>query len=121
MRAVRVIDGDVTVCDLEPTTPEYATDPVTVHVRSCSICGSALPLLGWGLPCTFGHEFGGVLDDGTAVAVQPFVPCGECDQCRKGDTARCRVWLQRFHGIAVDGGMADAVIVDRACLSYLPD
>ena len=65
MRAVRLIDGDITVCDVEPSVPEYVTDPVTVHVTSCSICGSDLHLRDLGLACTFGHEFGGVLDDGT--------------------------------------------------------
>ena len=100
--------------------PEYATDPVTVHVKSCSICGSDLHLLSWGLPCTVGHEFAGVLDDGTPVAVQPYVPCGVCDQCLMGETARCRVWLDRFHGVSIDGGLADEVIVDRACLAVLP-
>jgi threonine dehydrogenase-like Zn-dependent dehydrogenase len=120
MRAVRFVDGEATVVAAEPTVPEYATDPVTVHVKSCSICGSDLHLLSWGLPCIVGHEFAGVLDDGTAVAVQPYVPCGVCDQCRAGETARCRVWLERFHGVSIDGGLADEVIVDRACLAVLP-
>jgi 2-desacetyl-2-hydroxyethyl bacteriochlorophyllide A dehydrogenase len=120
MRAVRFADGEAKVVAAEPTLPEYATDPVTVHVKSCSICGSDLHLLNWGLPCIVGHEFAGVLDDGTAVAVQPYVPCGVCDQCRIGETARCRVWLERFHGVSIDGGLADEVIVDRACLAVLP-
>jgi threonine dehydrogenase-like Zn-dependent dehydrogenase len=120
MRAVRFVDGGVKVEAVEPTVPGYATDPVTVHVKACSICGSDLHLMGWGLPCTVGHEFAGLLDDGTPVAVQPYVPCGVCDQCIRGETARCRVWLERFHGISVDGGLADEVIVDRACLALLP-
>ena len=120
MRAARLVDGAITVIETEPTTPEYATDPVTVHVRSCSICGSDLHLLGWGLPCTFGHEFAGVLDDGTPVAVQPYSACGQCDQCRAGETALCRIMLTRFHGVSLDGGLADEVIVDRACLAPLP-
>lgn len=120
MRAVRFVDGEVKVEAVELTVPEYATDPVTVHVKACSICGSDLHLLSWGLPCTVGHEFAGVLDDGTAVAVQPYVPCRVCDQCLAGETARCRVWLDRFHGLSIDGGLADEVIVDRACLAVLP-
>ncbi len=120
MRAVRFVDGEPKVVAAEATVPGYATDPVTVHVKSCSICGSDLHLLTWGLPCTVGHEFAGVLDDGTPVAVQPYVPCGVCDQCVAGQTARCRVWLERFHGVSIDGGLADEVIVDRACLAVLP-
>jgi threonine dehydrogenase-like Zn-dependent dehydrogenase len=121
MRAVRFVDGEAKVVNAEPSVPDYATDPVTVHVKSCSICGSDLHLLTWGIPCTAGHEFAGVLDDGTRVAVQPYVPCGVCDQCLVGQTARCRVWLERFHGVSIDGGLADEVIVDRACLAVLPD
>ncbi len=49
---------------------------VRVHVRAAGICGSDLHLIEWGpMPVTLGHEFAGVLDDGTAVAVQPYTPC----------------------------------------------
>ena len=57
--------------------PAHATDPVRVRVRSCGICASDLHLAAWNLPVTLGHEFAGVLDDGTAVAVQPNAWCGD--------------------------------------------
>ena len=121
MRAVRASgDGGVTVVDVEPTIPAHATDPVRVRVRSCGICGSDLHLAAWNLPVTLGHEFAGVLDDGTAVAVQPNVWCGECDRCLAGETQLCRTGLTRMHGVSVDGGLADEVIVDRSCLVPLP-
>ena len=107
--------------DVEPTVPAHATDPVRVRVRSCGICGSDLHLAAWNLPVTLGHEFAGILDDGTAVAVQPIVWCGECDRCRAGETQLCRTGLTRLHGVSVDGGLADEVIVDRSCLVPLPD
>jgi threonine dehydrogenase-like Zn-dependent dehydrogenase len=122
MRGVRATgDGGVAMVDVELTRPEIATDPVTVHVRSCSICGSDLKMLHYGLTCTLGHEFGGVLDDGTAVAVQPGKPCGTCDMCRAGKESLCRVVFNAFHGLGIDGGLADAVIVDRSCLVPLPE
>jgi threonine dehydrogenase-like Zn-dependent dehydrogenase len=93
---------------------------VRVRVRSCGICGSDLHLAAWNLPVTLGHEFAGVLDDGTAVAVQPNVWCGECDRCLAGETNLCRTGLTRMHGVSVDGGLADEVIVDRSCLVPLP-
>jgi len=121
MRAVRASgDGGVRVVDVEPTVPAHATDPVRVRVRSCGICGSDLHLAAWNLPVTLGHEFAGVLDDGTAVAVQPNVWCGECDRCLAGETNLCRTGLTRLHGVSVDGGLADEVIVDRSCLVPLP-
>jgi threonine dehydrogenase-like Zn-dependent dehydrogenase len=89
-------------------------------VRSCGICGSDLHLAAWNIAVTLGHEFAGVLDDGTAVAVQPNVWCGECDRCLAGETQLCRTGLARLHGVSVDGGLADEVIVDRSCLVALP-
>jgi threonine dehydrogenase-like Zn-dependent dehydrogenase len=122
MRGVRSDGaGGVAVVDVDLTTPDYAADPVIVHVRSCSICGSDLKMLDYGLTCTLGHEFGGVLDDGTVVAVQPGKPCGVCDMCRAGKESLCRVVFAAFHGISIDGGLADDVVVDRSCLVPLPD
>jgi 2-desacetyl-2-hydroxyethyl bacteriochlorophyllide A dehydrogenase len=122
MRAVRATgDGGVGVVHVDATVPEHAQDPVRVRVRSCGICGSDLHLAGWNVPVTLGHEFAGVLDDGTAVAVQPNVWCGECDRCRAGDTNLCRSGLSRLHGVSVDGGLAEEVIVDRSCLVPLPE
>jgi len=91
-----------------------------VQVRSCGICASDLHLAQWNLPVTLGHEFAGVLDDGTAVAVQPNAWCGECDRCLAGETQLCRHGASRLHGVSVDGGLADEVVVDRRCLVPLP-
>lgn len=106
--------------DVDARAPEHATDPVRVRVRSCGICASDLHLVAWNLPVTLGHEFAGVLDDGTAVAVQPNAWCGECDRCLAGETQLCRHGTSRLHGVSLDGGLADDVIVDRRCLVPLP-
>jgi threonine dehydrogenase-like Zn-dependent dehydrogenase len=108
--------GGVRVVDVDAVAPAHATDPVRVRVRSCGICASDLHLAQWNLPVTLGHEFAGVLDDGTAVAVQPNAWCGECDRCLAGATQLCRVGGDRLHGVSVDGGLADEVVVDRRCL-----
>ena len=121
MRAVRATgDGDVAVVDVEAVAPAHATDPVRVRVRSCGICASDLHLAAWNLPVTLGHEFAGVLDDGTPVAVQPNAWCGTCDRCRAGETQLCRHGASRLHGVSVDGGLADEVVVDRRCVVPLP-
>ena len=106
-------DGGVAVVDVEAPRPAHATDPVRVRVRSCGICASDLHLAAWNLPVTLGHEFAGVLDDGTAVAVQPNAWCGACDRCLAGETQLCRHGASRLHGVSVDGGLADEVVVDR--------
>jgi threonine dehydrogenase-like Zn-dependent dehydrogenase len=113
-------DGGVAVVDVEASVPAHATDPLRVRVRSCGICASDLHLVQWNLPVTLGHEFAGVLDDGTAVAVQPNAWCGECDRCLAGETQLCRIGLDQLHGVSVDGGLAEEVIVDRRCIVALP-
>jgi threonine dehydrogenase-like Zn-dependent dehydrogenase len=113
-------EGGVAVVDVEPVAPVHAADPVRVRVRSCGICASDLHLARWNLPVTLGHEFAGLLDDGTAVAVQPNAWCGECDRCLAGETQLCRHGASRLHGVSVDGGLADEVVVDRRCLVPLP-
>jgi threonine dehydrogenase-like Zn-dependent dehydrogenase len=68
---------------------------------------------------TIGHEFAGVLDDGTEVAVQPFAPCGECEYCRGGSPHMCRRVAETMYGVFVDGGMADEIVVEPSCISPL--
>ena len=69
---------------------------------------------------TVGHEFAGLLDDGTPVAVQPTTPCGRCELCRAGDYQLCRTCMDSTLGVYRDGGMADVAIVDSAGLVPLP-
>ena len=117
MRAVRDTPDGVTVVDRpEPRGPGHRVDVV-----ASGICGSDLHLLALGpLPFTLGHEFAGRLDDGTAVAIDPSQPCGTCDQCRAGAVHRCRTGAERTLGVAVDGGMAERVLVGDHALVPLP-
>ena len=102
--------------------PDRDGDGVRVRVRSSGICGSDLHLAAMGaLPVTLGHEFAGLLDDGTPVAVCPMVPCGTCDQCLAGREQLCRTLTQRIYGVSLDGGLADLAYVDDRCLLPLPD
>jgi len=121
VRAVRSDgNGGVAVVDADLAAPEYVKDPVRLRVRSASVCGSDLKMLAWNLPVTLGHEFAGLLDDGTPVAVQPNAPCGACVHCRSGNDQLCQACNDRVRGIFTDGGLADEVIVDRSDLVPLP-
>ncbi len=116
MRAVRATDGVVRVADVaEPDGPGRL-----VHVASSGICGSDLHLLDLGPPVTLGHEFAGRLEDGSSVAIDPSSPCGTCDQCRAGAAHRCRTGAGRAVGVAVDGGMAEQILVRDDALVALP-
>ena len=118
MRAVRNTEAGIEV--LELPAPEPVGDEVAVRVAAAGICGSDLHLLEWGpLPVTLGHEIAGWLEDGTAVAVEPVRRCGRCERCLEGDTHLCREG--QTIGIAVDGGMADELVVPPECVVPLPD
>jgi threonine dehydrogenase-like Zn-dependent dehydrogenase len=96
-------------------------DGVRVKVVAAGICGSDLHMVDMGFPAvTLGHEIAGTLDDGTAVAIEPLVSCGECDECRAGQDQLCREVFSRIYGVALDGGMADEIAVDARSLHELP-
>jgi len=118
MKAVkRTADGVVAL-----EVPEPEGDGVIVHVRAAGICGSDINALAYGpSPVTPGHEFGGVLADGTHVAVSPSRSCGLCAPCGRGDTNLCVRTMELLHGFGIDGGMAERVLVDPASVLRLPD
>jgi threonine dehydrogenase-like Zn-dependent dehydrogenase len=116
MRAVRNTENGVAVVDVP--TPDGPG--MRVRVRAAGICGSDLEMVANNIiMTTIGHEFAGVLDDGTEVAVQPFAPCGECDLCQSGAMHMCRRVADTMYGVFVDGGMADEIVVDPSCASPL--
>lgn len=89
---------------------------VRVRVTSSGICGSDLHLASLGPSwAILGHEFCGLLDDGSAVAVLPIVHCGTCDRCRAGAEQQCRQALGAMYGVSLDGGLADECWVDPRC------
>jgi threonine dehydrogenase-like Zn-dependent dehydrogenase len=117
MRGVRSTGDGIEVVTVAPP-PDAG---VRVRVVSSGICGSDLHVAGFGPSAvTLGHEVGGLLDDGRAVAVLPFVACGTCPRCREGDPQQCADALGAMYGITRDGGMADEVWVDPSCAVPLP-
>jgi threonine dehydrogenase-like Zn-dependent dehydrogenase len=118
MRAVRVTNGTIGVVDV----PAPQGDGVKVRIRSAGICGSDLHMLehGYHPPVTIGHEIAGELSDGTAVAIEPLVPCGSCADCSAGNYNLCRSEPTMIVGIMRDGGMADELLVPPRCLVPLP-
>jgi 2-desacetyl-2-hydroxyethyl bacteriochlorophyllide A dehydrogenase len=117
VRAVRNTDTGIRVLDVP--APDHAG--TRVRVRAAGICGSDLEMVRTGLAQgTLGHEIAGVLDDGTEVAVHPFVPCGACAQCAAGRLQLCRETTASMLGVFVDGGMAEEVVVPSSCVVPLP-
>ncbi|MFX3617869.1 MAG: galactitol-1-phosphate 5-dehydrogenase [Sporolactobacillus sp.] len=112
--------------------PAIAIDQIIVKVSYCGICGSDLPRYFEGavhqFPQILGHEFSGIVDQvgahtnginpGDRVAVAPLVPCGKCENCKKGFPALCTQYS--FVGSREDGAMAEYVSVPSQNILKLP-
>jgi L-iditol 2-dehydrogenase len=75
-------------------------------------------------PLVLGHEFVGVVDDGPRaggrVAVDPHIPCGSCEVCRRGDGHLCPTG--RFAGYpGTDGALRTELSWPDVLLHPLPD
>lgn len=93
----------------ERPVPEISKpDEVLIRMSSVGICGSDVHYYRNGrigsqvitFPFTLGHEGAGIVEmtgravtslkTGDRVAVDPAMPCGECDQCKAGRKHTCR-------------------------------
>jgi S-(hydroxymethyl)mycothiol dehydrogenase len=139
--------------ELELAVEELTVEPpgpreVRVRVLACGLCHSDLYVVetkGWGMrfPILLGHEGAGVVEEvgrdvtsvapGDRVVVAWRAPCGECPQCRRGDSRRCSSQLRakrRLHR-AADGALltpvlrcgtlADHAVVHEACAVKVPE
>jgi D-arabinose 1-dehydrogenase-like Zn-dependent alcohol dehydrogenase len=123
------------LCETITSCPEPQGAEVLVRVNRCGVCHSDLHMQdgyfllgedkrldirsGRALPFTLGHEIAGVIErigpaaagaiPGQAVAVYPWIGCGACAACRRGDENICAA--PRHLGINVDGGFASHVLV----------
>jgi len=116
-------------------TPTPSGTEVLLKISHCGVCHSDIHMhdgcfdLGDGneldvrslreLPFTLGHEIAGeVVAAGSAAegaargqrrAIYPWIGCGGCPTCARGDEHLCQV--ARHLGIYVDGGYADHVLI----------
>ncbi len=119
--------------------PEPGAHGLVLRVRNCGVCGSDLhmteshslnPLPGGSV---MGHEFSGEIvavgtalkgrfREGQRVAGFPYIQCGECDACRRGDatfgacTNALGIGLGSSHG-----GYAELVRIGGNGAHLLPD
>ncbi len=111
--------------------PEPKPDEVLLEVKACSICGTDVHIYNWehpwstrgiALPRTLGHEVAGVviekgkniksLEIGDFVSAESHLYCGECKQCRTGNTHICQ--RLKFLGVDIDGGWAEYVAIPES-------
>jgi D-arabinose 1-dehydrogenase-like Zn-dependent alcohol dehydrogenase len=146
MRRQSLVKFDAPLCETVIEAPKPEGREVLVRIERCGLCHSDLHIqdgyadLGGGkkldttrgmtLPFTLGHEIAGVVEEvgaevskdliGAKRAVFPWIGCGQCRDCLKGDENLCA--KQRFLGVAIDGGFATHVLVPDAkyLLEYDP-
>lgn len=135
MHSQTIADYGTPLREQQRSIPELRGSEVLVRVRHCGVCHSDLHLqdgyfdLGGDqrldlagshrLPLVPGHEIEGTvaalgpdadsLAPGERCVVYPWIGCGDCPSCNRGDEQLCN--RPRALGINVDGGYADHVLV----------
>lgn len=102
-----------------------------VAPKLVGVCGTDLDIIDGTIdpnfvryPLVIGHEFSGILlsdVDGIAagarVVVEGIVPCGVCEECRRGATNRCVTYDEL--GFIRDGAGADLLLAPRGQIHAL--
>ena len=118
MRALLVRGpGEVALEDI--AEPVVGDGEVLVRPLVSGLCGTDLEIVAGTIdaayvhyPVVLGHEWVGRLvapHQDSLVVVEGIVPCGECDECRRGATNRCRTYDEI--GFTRHGALADLISV----------
>lgn len=111
--------GDIRVED----APEPVAGPgeLKIRVRNCSTCGTDVKIFKHGHhhirpPRVMGHEIAGeVVGTGERVQVIAAIPCGTCEECRRGRRTVCP--NQESMGYHYDGGFAEYMVIPEKVLA----
>jgi len=112
----------------EEPDPVPAAGEKLLRVTAVGICGSDLHWFneaGIGdaqleKPLVLGHEFSALTDEGERVAVDPAIPCGECEYCKRGDPNLCERIIFAGHGDQ-DGALREKMSWPQSCLHPLQE
>jgi len=116
VRAVRNAPSGVEVVEID----EPEGDGELVRVAGTGICASDLNYVRWGSTQIAGHEFAGLLPDGTAVAVEAIFGCGTCRMCEQGSYNMCERGPSGL-GMTDPGSMCEWFRAPRRALVPLPE
>lgn len=130
MKAI-VYRGVDTIEAADVPIPEVRDGWVLIRVAYAGVCGSDMTIYRGKhprakAPLILGHEFSGYVVSesskfakGVLVTVFPYLSCGECDPCRRGDCHVCQ--NLKLTGIDMDGGMAEYVTVPENSVVAVAD
>jgi L-iditol 2-dehydrogenase len=116
---------------IETEMPSMGDDEVLLRVHVCGICGgdsrqylSATQIQ----DVAPGHEIGAevwqvgkavkVLNKGDAVCVEPWVFCGKCEDCLKGETNHCE--HRQFMSYHLPGGFSEYITAPAHVVYKMP-
>jgi L-iditol 2-dehydrogenase len=99
-----------------------------LRVTAVGICGSDLHWFNeagigdarLGKPLVLGHEFTALTEASERVAVDPSIPCGVCEYCRRGDPNLCTSLIFAGHG-SQDGALREHIAWPARCLYPILD
>lgn len=125
MRALTVVEPGRVELQQRPDL-SAAEGQALVAPHLVGVCGTDLDIIDGTIdpnfvryPLVIGHEFSGTLlsevdgiSAGTRVVVEGIVPCGICEECRRGATNRCVTYDEL--GFIRDGAGADLLLAPRS-------
>ena len=124
----------------EVPTPLITNDhDVLIRMKTLGVCGSDIHYYVSGKigsqvvqsPFTVGHEGAGMVEavgkgvtlvkPGDRIAIEPAMPCWECDQCRAGRPHTCR--KLRFLGCPgqAEGSLSEFIVMPETSCIKIPD
>ncbi len=123
--AVFKAPGRIEIQDLP--IPEPCLGEVLIKVLACGVCGTDAHIYSGEIhnaqpPVVIGHEIYGQVDEvgegvqgfssGDRVVVDPFIFCGECENCKRGEYRFCE--KETFIGYHRQGGFCQYTTVPSA-------
>jgi L-iditol 2-dehydrogenase len=121
MKALRYYGpGKVEIEELTPPKPQPGE--VLIRVSACGVCATDVKTVRRGHPkikpgAVLGHEISGIIEEvnqvsewkpGDRVAAAPYAPCGECEQCQRGQFTLCDHLMDEGFN---PGGFAEYVVI----------
>ena len=124
----------------EVPTPLITNDQdVLIRMKTLGVCGSDIHYYVSGkigsqvvqYPFTVGHECAGMVEavgkgvtrvkPGDRIAIEPAMPCWECDQCKAGRPHTCR--KLRFLGCPgqAEGSLSEFIVMPESSCFKIPD